>query len=231
MRACGGRGGGHHALLGALCSRSLAAVRLPYPPGRPCMYHVAPQCPPITRLVSRRTQVLPDHRNRLNCAARHMRPAAARLALIMSGLAHSTSLLSQRPTQAAHRLDRAQARGPSWRLLAAVWGRNGRSDPVGCGLPATAALLWPACRDLCLAAHCSLSTWALLQRPHRCSRPVQSDGSRGCPKVLELLFVALGGCGNVGVTVVRFEWSTGLEFPTVSSISSASFRCQLNRWR
>jgi hypothetical protein len=139
----------------------------------------------------------PDHRNRLNCAARHMRPAAARLALIMSGLAHSTSLLSQRPTQAAHRLDRAQARGPSWRLLAAVWGRNGRSDPVGCGLPATAALLWPACRDLCLAAHCSLSTWALLQRPHRCSRPVQSDGSRGCPKVLELLFVALGGCGNV----------------------------------
>ena len=55
-----------------------------------------------------------------------------RLTLIMSGLAHSTSLLSQRPTQAAHRLDRAQARGPSWRLLAAVWGRNGRSDPVGC---------------------------------------------------------------------------------------------------
>jgi len=50
--------GGHHALLGALCSRSLAAVRLPYPPGRPCMYHVAPQCPPITRLVSWRTQVL-----------------------------------------------------------------------------------------------------------------------------------------------------------------------------
>ena len=33
VRACGGRGGGHHALLGALCSRSLAAVRLPYPPG------------------------------------------------------------------------------------------------------------------------------------------------------------------------------------------------------
>ena len=68
---------------------------------------------------------------------------------------------------------------------------------AACGLPATAALLWPACRDLCLAAHCSLSAWALLQRPHRCSRPVQSDGSRGCPKVLELLFVALGGCGNV----------------------------------
>ena len=150
VRACGGRGGGHHALLGALCSRSLAAVRLPYPPGRPCMYHVAPQCPPITRLVSRGTKV-PDHRNRLNCATRHMRPAATRLALIMSGLAHSTSLLSQRPTQAAHRLDRAQARGPSWRLLAVVWGRNGRSDPVGCGLPATAALLWPACRDLCLS--------------------------------------------------------------------------------
>jgi hypothetical protein len=75
VRACGGRGGGHHALLGALCSRSLAGVGLPYPPGRPCMYHVAPQCPPITRLVSRYPS--PDHRNRLNCAARHMRPAAA----------------------------------------------------------------------------------------------------------------------------------------------------------
>jgi hypothetical protein len=82
--------------------------------------------------------------------------------------------------------------------------------------------LWAACHRalsaaerLCLAAHCNLSAWALLQRLHPCSGPVQSGGSQGCPKVLELLRVALGGCGNVVGHVVRFEWSTGFEFLTV----------------
>ena len=57
--------------------------------------------------------------------------------------------------------------------------------------------IFHAAERLCLAAHCNLSAWALLQRPHPCSGPVQSGGSQGCPKVLELLRVALGGCGNV----------------------------------
>ena len=82
---------------------------------------------------------------------------------------------------------------------------------AACGLPATAPVCClTAAERLCLAAHCNLSAWALLQRLHPCSGPVQSGGSQGCPKVLELLRVALGGCGNVRwVTVVRFEWSTG----------------------
>ena len=54
--------------------------------------------------------------------------------------------------------------------------------PAGC-LPGRGCLLL---EPLLRCRHC-LSAWALLQRPHPCSGPVQSGGSRGCSGVLEVL--------------------------------------------
>jgi hypothetical protein len=228
----GAVGGGHHALLGALCSRSLAAVRLPYPPGRPCMYHVAPQCPPITRLVSRRTQVLPDHRNRLNCAARHMRPPAAPdsdherpRALHLAALAapHS-SCSSPRPSPSPRAFV-----APAGCSLGSKRPLGSRGLPAGClppqrccGRPAETSVSLPTAA--CLLGRCCSGRIAA-RVPFS---PTALGAARRCWSCCLWRWV---GVGTWWVTVVRFEWSTGLEFLTVSSIPSASFRCQLNRWR
>ena len=55
---------------------------------------------------------------------------------------------------------------------------------AACGLPAAPGCLLP--EPLLCCRRC-LSAWALLQRPHPCSGPVQSGGSRGCSGVLEVL--------------------------------------------
>ena len=54
--------------------------------------------------------------------------------------------------------------------------------PAGC-LPRRGCLL----PEPLLRCRRCLSAWALLQRPHPCSGPVQSGGSRGCSGVLEVL--------------------------------------------
>ena len=54
--------------------------------------------------------------------------------------------------------------------------------PAGC-LPRRGCLL----PEPLLRCRRCLSAWALLQRPHPCSGPVQSGGSRGCSGVQEVL--------------------------------------------
>ena len=94
--------------------------------------------------------------------------------------------------------------------------------PAGPGLPAagaSAALQRAACL---LGACCSDRT-----RVRTLFSPAALGGVRGCWRCRVWHWAGAETC-----FVVRFEWSTGFEFLTVSSMPPAQFRCQLNRqWK
>ena len=94
--------------------------------------------------------------------------------------------------------------------------------PAAPGLPAagaSAALQRAACL---LGACCSDRT-----RVRTLFSPAALGGVRGCWRCRVWHWAGAETC-----FVVRFEWSTGFEFLTVSSMPPAQFRCQLNRqWK
>ena len=149
-----------------------------------------------------------------------------RRAALVEPHAASTSLLSQRPAHPTHRPGRARPRGPSRRRPAAVGVRNGCPDlPAGCLLAAchcSAACCWSsACQPCLLGACCSglIPVRTLFS-------PAAFGGVWGCWRCRAWHWAGAETC-----FVVRFEWSTGFEFLTVSSMPPAQFRCQLNRRR
>jgi hypothetical protein len=182
--------------------------------------------------LSQGAQVLPDHRNRLNCAARHMRPPAAPdsdherpRALHLAALAapHS-SCSSPRPSPSPRAFV-----APAGCSLGSKRPLGSRGLPAGClppqrccGRPAETSVSLPTAA--CLLGRCCSGRIAA-RVPFS---PTALGAARRCWSCCLWRWV---GVGTWWVTVVRFEWSTGLEFLTVSSIPSASFRCQLNRWR
>ena len=138
-------------------------------------------------------------------------------------------MLSQRPAHSAHRPSRAWPRGPSGRLPAVVRVRNGRPDlPAGC--------LRAACRR---SAACCWSSVSLPAAGHICSHAVAATRAATSLQCLGGVWVVFGdvrgcwGCcvwrwaGAETCWAVRFEWSTGFEFLTVSPPPPAAFRCQL----
>ena len=121
------------------------------------------------------------------------------------------SLLSQRPAHPTHRPGRARPRGPSRRRPAAVGVRNGCPDlPAGCLLAAchcSAACCWSsACQPCLLGACCSglIPVRTLFS-------PAAFGGVWGCWRCRAWHWAGAETC-----FVVRFEWSTGFEFLTVS---------------
>ena len=121
------------------------------------------------------------------------------------------SLLSQRPAHPTHRPGRARPRGPSRRRPAAVGVRNGCPDlPAGCLRAAcrcSAACCWSsACQPCLLGACCSglIPVRTLFS-------PAAFGGVWGCWRCRAWHWAGAETC-----FVVRFEWSTGFEFLTVS---------------
>ena len=134
-----------------------------------------------------------------------------RRAALVEPHAASTSLLSQRPAHPTHRPGRARPRGPSWRRPAAVGVRNGCPDlPAGCLRAAcrcSAACCWSsACQPCLLGACCSglIPVRTLFS-------PAAFGGVWGCWRCRAWHWAGAETC-----FVVRFEWSTGFEFLTVS---------------
>ena len=155
-------------------------------------------------------------------------PASAATACCCSG-----SLLSQRPAHSAHRPSRARSRGRARRLPAVVRVRNGRPGvPAGCLRAAcrrSAACCWssvslPAPGPVCSRAVAATAP-VLVHRPDCSVRAMFGDvwGCWGC--------WARCWTGAYTWLVVRFEWSTGFEFLTVSALPPAAFRCELTSQR
>ena len=139
--------------------------------------------------------------------------------------AASVSLLSQRPAHSAHRPSRAWPEGlpGACQLWSGSETAAQTCQRAASGLPAAAALRAAGALSRCQRPAISARTlWLqLAQRPVYSVWVVIGD-VRGCQ-----------GCwvwrwaGAETWWAVRFEWSTGFGFLTVSAPPPAAFRCQL----